>query len=243
DGDALTYTWTLVTRPSGSMVALDGGNTATPALVVDAPGTYTLELVVSDGRASSAPDTVRVLTPNTAPVADAGLERSAAIGATVELDGSVSTVVDGDQLTYSWPLVAPSGSAATLSSESAVRPIFTIDVPGAYVATLVVNDGTVDSSPDSVAIETWNSAPRADAGADRTVAVGALVELDGSASSDPDGDLLSFAWTLAARPDGSSATLSNANTASPAFVADHAGEYVVTLIVSDGALDSEPDSV
>lgn len=243
DGDALTYAWTLVARPSGSNAALDGGNTATPTLVVDVPGTYTLELVVSDGSASSAPDTVRVLTANTAPVANAGSDRTAAIGETVELDGSGSTDVDGDELTYAWTLVAPPGSAATLSSPSAVRPTFTIDVPGAYVATLVVNDGTVDSSPDSVTIETRNSAPRADAGADRTVAVGALVELDGSASSDPDGDLLSYTWTLTTRPDGSSASLSNANTASPAFVADLAGEYVVTLIVTDGELDSEPDSV
>jgi len=69
DGDALTYSWTLVARPNGSNTALDGADTPTPTFVVDVPGTYTVELIVSDGAASSAPDTVRVLTANTPPAA------------------------------------------------------------------------------------------------------------------------------------------------------------------------------
>lgn len=44
-----------------------------------------------------------------------------------------------------------------------------------------------------------NTAPVADAGVDRTVTVGASVALDGSASFDPDGDDLTFAWSLVAR--------------------------------------------
>src|SRR5690606_32002759 len=215
-----------------------------PTFVVDVPGTYTVELIVSDGAASSAPDTVRVLTANTPPAADAGLDRTATIGETVELDGSGSTDIDGDSLTYAWTLAAPSGSAATLSNATAVRPTFTIDVPGAYVATLVVNDGTADSEPDSVTIETRNSAPRADAGSDWTVAVWALVELGGPGSSGPEGGLVwAYTWRVTVLPDGSKASLANANTARPACVVDRPGEYVVTLIVSDGELDSEPSSV
>ncbi|MFO7287793.1 MAG: PKD domain-containing protein, partial [Gammaproteobacteria bacterium] len=243
DGDALSYTWRIVARPSGSETSLEGSDTPNPKLVIDVPGTYTIELVVSDGKTSSAPDTVRVLTENTAPVANAGLDRTAVVGETVELDGSGSTDVDGDRLTYRWTLAPPAGSAATLSDPTAVRPTFTIDVPGAYVATLIVNDGTDDSAPDTVTIQTRNSAPHADAGPDQTIAVGALVELDGSASSDPDGDPLTFDWTLTSRPSGSSASLSNANTVKPSFVADRPGEYVATLVVSDGEFDSEPDTV
>lgn len=243
DGDALSYQWTIVARPSGSNAQLDAADTATPALAIDVPGTYTIELIVSDGSLSSAPDTVRVLTANTAPVASAGPDRTVELGEDVELDGSGSTDVDGDALTYAWTLAPPAGSGATLSDASAVRPTFTVDVPGAYVATLVVNDGTEDSAPDTVTIETQNSAPTANAGPDQTVAVGALVELDGSASSDPDGDVLQYAWSLTTRPEGSSASLSNANIANPVFVADQTGDYVATLTVSDGVLDSEPDTV
>jgi hypothetical protein len=74
------------------------------------------------------------------------------------------------------------------------------DLPGTYVAQLVVNDGMADSAPDTVAISTSNSAPVADAGPDQTVVAGQIVSLDGSGSSDRDGDPLSFHWMLTARP-------------------------------------------
>jgi hypothetical protein len=80
---------------------------------------------------------------------------------------------------------------------------------------------------------TGNRAPIANAGAAKTVATGAAVALDGSASSDPDGDVLTFSWTLQ-RPATSAAALTGATTSKPGFVADVAGSYVATLTVSDG---------
>ena len=71
---------------------------------------------------------------------------------------------------------------------------------------------------------------------------GDTVQLDGSGSSDPENDLLAYAWTLSA-PDGSSATLSDANIVNPTFAADVDGEYVATLEVNDGTSDSAPDTV
>jgi len=118
-------------------------------------------------------------------------------------------------------------------------------VDGEYLATLVVNDGTSDSDPDSVEIEAEvepNEAPTAEAGADQTVTTGAMVQLDGSGSSDPEDDSLTYSWTLAA-PDGSGATLSDATIVAPTFVADVDGEYLATLVVNDGTSDSDPDSV
>ncbi|MBI5198052.1 MAG: IPT/TIG domain-containing protein, partial [Nitrospirae bacterium] len=56
-------------------------------------------------------------------------------------------------LTYSWSMTTkPAGSAAILSSASAVNPTFTADVDGTYVISLVVNDGKVDSAPDTATI-------------------------------------------------------------------------------------------
>ena len=52
-----------------------------------------------------------------------------------------------------------------------------------------------------------NRAPVANAGSAQSVAAGATVALDGNASSDPDGDALSFAWTLTSKPSGSGAAL------------------------------------
>ena len=90
---------------------------------------------------------------NRAPVAQAGVAQNVTAGSLVVLDGSASSDADGDPLSYSWTLSArPSGSVATLSSASAVRPSFTADLEGSYAATLVVSDGKTSSAPASVAI-------------------------------------------------------------------------------------------
>jgi len=78
-----------------------------------------------------------------------------------------------------------------------------------------------------------NRAPVASAGPAQSVVAGTLVTLDGSASTDPDKDPLSYAWTLA-RPAGSTATLSAGSTARPTFTPDVAGTYTARLTVSDG---------
>src|SRR5438046_1348119 len=45
-----------------------------------------------------------------------------------------------------------------------------------------------------------NNPPTASAGGDQVVNAGASVTLDGSASSDPEGDALAFTWTQIAGP-------------------------------------------
>lgn len=81
-----------------------------------------------------------------------------------------------------------------------------------------------------------NEAPVANAGADQVVDAGSAVHLDGSASADPDGDDLTFAWDLTSKPPASAATLNNATTVAPWFVVDEPGSYEATLTVSDGEL-------
>ncbi|MDY0002007.1 MAG: M36 family metallopeptidase [Polyangia bacterium] len=76
--------------------------------------------------------------------------------------------------------------------------------------------------------------PFADAGPDQTVAPGALVELDGTGSSDPQGDALSFLWT---QVTGAMVSLEGADTATPSFAAplgEDATALVFELTVSDG---------
>jgi hypothetical protein len=85
----------------------------------------------------------------------------------------------------------------------------------------------------------------AEAGLNETVHIGALVTLDGSASSDPDGNVpLTYGWSFASVPDGSAASLTGADPVHPTFAADQAGNYVIQLVVTDslGAV-SAPDLV
>jgi cytochrome c553 len=90
-----------------------------------------------------------------------------------------------------------------------------------------------------------NQRPVADAGTGQDVDTGSEVTLNGSDSSDPDDgpSPLSYSWVLDTVPADSTATLANANTASPTFTADMDGTYTATLVVNDGADDSAPDSV
>src|SRR5438874_1138831 len=75
------------------------------------------------------------------------------------------------------------------------------------------------------------------------VLIGQVVRLDGSPSADADGRELSFDWTFAQLPSGSAATLNDARSQSPSFVADVDGTYAVQLIVSNAFLTSAPARV
>ncbi len=90
-----------------------------------------------------------------------------------------------------------------------------------------------------------NHAPIAQAGPDQRGFVGQSVSLDGSASSDPDGDPLTFAWAFVSVPVGSrltGAALIQPTTATPSFVPDAEGTYVLSLTVHDGLQASQVDT-
>jgi subtilase family serine protease len=88
-----------------------------------------------------------------------------------------------------------------------------------------------------------NVRPRAHAGLDADTMTGAVFTLDGSGSTDADGDELSYRWTLLTRPAASQAVLSEASAAAPTFTIDAPGQYVVQLFVDDGMEPSDADIV
>jgi hypothetical protein len=181
-------------------------------------------------------------------VADAGPDQTPFVTDTVTLDGSGSTDVDGDPLTYAWSITSqPVGSVATLSDPTAVNPTFVVDVFGTYVVQLIVNDGTVNSAPDTVTIDTLNSPPKAlpvlVPPPEGQVFFGDTATLDGSGSSDVDDHPLTFQWSFTSRPPGSGAALSDPTAVFPEFVIDVVGTYVIQLIVNDGTVNSDPESL
>lgn len=91
-----------------------------------------------------------------------------------------------------------------------------------------------------------NAVPIANAGARQYVATGTLVSLTAAGSTDADGDLLTYSWSLRAEQAGSAATLSNPTSATPTFTTDtdpRGTSYVATLVVNDGKTSSVPVTV
>jgi serine protease len=101
--------------------------------------------------------------------------------------------------------------------------------------------GSGDSNPPPTGVPP-NVAPVANLGVDRAALVGALVQMDGRASSDANGDALTYTWALV-KPAGSVAVLLNAASSTPSFTPDVVGVYGVGLIVSDGKLSSAATTV
>ena len=117
------------------------------------------------------------------------------------------------------------------------------DLPGTYVVQLIVHDPITASAPDTVTITTQNRAPVANAGPDVSVEVNHIANLDGTASSDPDGNPLTYAWSITSAPTGSTAALVNPTSPTPSLTPDVAGAYTIRLIVNDGVLSSAADTV
>lgn len=88
---------------------------------------------------------------NHAPVASAGAAQVVSVGTSVKLNGSASDA-DQDLVSYTWTLSRPANSAAYLLNSKVATPTFNPDVAGVYVATLIVNDGKLDSLPSTVMI-------------------------------------------------------------------------------------------
>jgi hypothetical protein len=179
-------------------------------------------------------------------VADAGPDQEINyIGQVVQLNGGTSYDMDGDTITYIWSFYyKPEGSLASLSNPTAVNPTFVADLHGKYDIRLMVNDPWEGSSvDDKVTLSFNNVMPVANAGTNQSVAAGATVTLDGSASSDANLDPLAYRWSFASVPPGSSAVLSDPAAVRPAFVADLVGTYVASLVVNDGFGDSAASNV
>ena len=179
------------------------------------------------------------------PVANAGNDQSI-ITLTGSLDGSASSDIDGDSLSYQWSVSAkPTGSNVSFSSSTVVNPNFTVDTGGIYYFDLVVNDGTSNSSVDSVIITSnppaANLAPTANAGVDQNVLKNSLVTLSAALSTDPENDTLSYAWTITSQP--SAVSLTNANLINPSFTPDTDGPYLIEVTVTDTSLNTSTDSI
>jgi hypothetical protein len=231
--------WRLESIPAGSQARLTGADTATASFVADVAGPYVASFTVRDACASSAPDIVTLLVPGpicltAAPLADPGPNQQATRGFTVTVSGQASHSSGSGVLGYRWSMDSrPAGSTATLATPTSVSTTFLPDRRGDYVLSLVVNDGCQESLPATVTVTLPNTPPSVYLG--YIWQATALLPMSLYASvSDPDGDPVTYAWSLLTRPAGSAAMLSDSAATSPTFTPDVAGSYTFQLAVSDG---------
>ena len=88
-----------------------------------------------------------------------------------------------------------------------------------------------------------NVKPVANAGPNQSVALGDMVNLNGTGSYDVNGDPLTYKWSFDTVPAGSGLAQTVLTSATPYFQPDTWGQYVMRLVVNDGFLDSDPSNV
>jgi len=129
DEDTITYSWDFGDGTTGSGVS--------PTHIYTAGGTYTVTLMVNDGKVNSglADTTATIADVNDPPVADAGPDQSASVGETVTFDGSASYDPDfgGSIVSYSW-------NFGDNTTDNNVTTTHTYASTGTYTVTLTVTD-------------------------------------------------------------------------------------------------------
>ncbi|HEX8617462.1 MAG TPA: choice-of-anchor Q domain-containing protein [Thermoanaerobaculia bacterium] len=185
---------------------------------------------------------------NLAPTANAGPNQPARAGVPVQLNGSQSFDDNTANLSFAWSFQSkPANSSATLTNANTAAPSFTPDVPGEYVAQLIVTDNEyppLSSAPATVTISSDNQAPTAVATANPQLpVVGQSVLLSSAGSVDPESDAIAYLWELTTRPSGSTAVISGGAQPTASFVPDKAGDYTVRLTAADFLGDGAPVSI
>jgi beta propeller repeat protein len=147
---------------------------------------------------------------------------------------AVTPRLNTDVKLYNIPNDFPFGAVITEFNEAGN------DISGRRAAYETDERGNLDIGVFEFTVAGENEAPVADAGADRLVEcadpAGTAVTLDGSASSDPEGDPMTYTWTGPFPEGGGVATGAGPTVTLPL------GASVVTLVVSDGEAESDPDA-
>ena len=231
DGSALTYAWTLSSKPAGSAAVVSNASASVTQVTPNVLGDYVVKMSVTDGgggATSSHVTTISVknrrplaaITSNASPVAlPTGPTVRLPVNTLTTLRGTASADADGDVLTYAWSISSkPATSAAALSAGSGSTVQITADVSGSYVVQLRVTDSGGAFSEQLMIMEVGNYAPVAVADKNRmTLLSGSVATASAALSFDEDGDALTYVWAIDARPAGSVATIAAPAAAALSF--------------------------
>lgn len=261
DGNPLSYSWSLISRPTLSEEQIINPKDESATLSLDRYGSYVAQLIVFDGTVSSLPSTKHIQYVRNTTSVNAGPDQTTFLRQRVVLDGRSSGYIalrDPETYEYEWKFIyTPSEENPTISeyvkaedeAEEDVLGLYEFypDTVGTYLLRLRFRNtvtGTVsDIDTVTINVKPYNTLPIADAGEDLIGSIGDLIVLDGSTSSDSEGDALQYNWSFLQRPENSLSQINNPTSVSPFFEIDRIGEYLVRLEVFDGSASSDPDVV
>jgi hypothetical protein len=238
DGDSLTYTWDIEDFDASGNNETATGATPSLSLTGANSGTYNVTLTVDDGSATSTSYTTLEVKENGVPTADAGGPYEAVLpgdgsGVEVTFNASGSSDPDGQNLTYTWDL---DGDGAYDDSSSETFTWNYVNATEQSVSVRVTDGTNNDTANASVRV---TEAPTADAGADFGAEQFDDFVLDATASSDPDGDSLTYSWAVTSKPTGANVTFPEGKSnASVLANADTSGNYTFEVTVDDGIATS-----
>ncbi len=241
DNGVKTFQWIKKTGGKATIETPDSASTNIKGLEA---GNYIFTLTVTDDNDLSHSDDVAIKVnpkPNEPPQADAGSDQKL-IDANndgqeeITLDGSGSQDPEGEMAIFSWT-TENNGEIATGVNPNIILPL------GETVITLTVTDSAGDAATDQVIItikEPDNKIPVAHAGENQTIMDEnkngqEAVALDGSASTDEDGEIVAYSWTI--ENDVEIAAEANTTVTLPV------GKTIVTLTVTDNEGDAATDRI
>ena len=245
-GGTLTYAWAWVSGPSQYTITSPTAATTTITNLVQ--GVYSFQLTVTNSAGVSATSTVTVTVnaaPVITPVANAGADVAITLPVTTAtVDGSASSNPGGGTLTYAWTRIS-GPTTYTITSPSAATTTITNLVQGVYQFQLLVTNSQGKTATDVVSVTVNNAAavtPVANAGSNIAITLPVnSVNLDGSASSDPAGNTLTYAWTLLTGPAQYSITSPSAAKTSVTNLVQ--GVYKFSLLVTNSQGNSATATV
>lgn len=237
DGWITSWTWTVTSRPAGSVVDPYPVHAPTTSLTPDAEGVYELELTVVDDAGLEATCTVVVHSIVGPPVAFCPDDVTGAVVGrpyTLEGDGFDDELLVG----FSWAVTArpPESRAEPVPADEPVTT-FTPDVAGRFELTLTAVDNDGETGSCTVAVVS-SGPPTAICPPEVSAPTRRPVSIAGDAEDD--GTIALWSWELLEAPRGSTATPSPETAQTTTLTPDRVGRYALRLTVTDdtGLTDS-----
>ena len=252
EGDQLEYKWVCVDPPDLTVP----DRLAKNSILVFVPrntGAYVFKITVTDAKGASTTAQTMVGVKdalNRPPTAIIdGPKKPLGIGGKVKLSGERSSDPEKKALSFFWKQESGPNDVKVPGNVPGERDKtweFTPTEPGRYVFTLVVSDGVSKSDPDKfeLTVTKNNNLPAANivGPPGGRLAVGEQAALDGTTSSDPEGDKLTYKWRKL-EPRGNKpgdVELANADQERAAVKGVTPGPVRIELVVNDGTADSDP---